>query len=49
MDGLKKYKLKETELKKMAFIIGKNETVNVGDVFLCMSEGYAFKHDRSTH
>lgn len=49
VDGLKKYKLKETELKKMAFIIGKNETVNVGDVFLCMSEGYAFKYDRSTY
>ena len=43
-NGIKKYILKDTE-REMFFIITKNEKINVGDKFLCMTEGYAFKYD----
>lgn len=45
-NGVKKYILKDTE-RKMYFIINKNEKINIGDRFLCMTEGYAFKYDES--
>ena len=45
-NGIKNYILKDTE-RKMFFIINKNEEINIGDKFLCMTEGYAFKYDKS--
>lgn len=45
-NGIKKYILKDTEIK-MNFIIDKHDKINIGDKFLCVSEGFAFKYDNS--
>lgn len=38
------YVLKDTD-RKMTFIVPKKEKINIGDRFLCMTDGYAFKYD----
>ncbi|MBP3754164.1 MAG: SMI1/KNR4 family protein [Lachnospiraceae bacterium] len=44
-NGIKNYVLKDTE-RKMFFIVGKKEEIHVGDRFLCITDGYAFKYDK---
>ena len=45
-NGIENYVLKETD-RKMFFIVSKKEKINVGDTFLCTTDGYAFKYDNS--
>ena len=43
-NGIENYVLKDTD-RKMFFIVSKKEKVNVGDRFLCTTDGYAIKYD----
>jgi hypothetical protein len=43
-NGIVDYVLKDTD-RKMTFIVSKKEKINVGDRFLCITDGYAFKYD----
>ena len=45
-NGIINYVLKDTE-RKMYFIVGRKEKIQVGDRFLCITDGYAFKCDNS--
>ena len=43
-NGIVNYILKDTD-RKMFFIVSGKEKINVGDRFLCTTDGYAFKYD----
>ena len=45
-NGIESYVLKDTD-RKMFFIVSKKEKIQVGDIFLCTTDGYAFKYDNS--
>ena len=45
-NGIVDYVLKDTD-RKMFFIVSGKEKINVGDRFLCTTDGYAFKYEKS--
>ena len=45
-NGIVDYVLKDTD-RKMFFIVPGKEKINVGDRFLCTTDGYAFKYEKS--
>ena len=47
-NGIVDYVLKDTD-RKMFFIVSGKEKINIGDRFLCTTDGYAFKYDDSKH